>query len=218
VFVGNIPDCGSEFQTWIVMEYCDVGSVRNLIDVTGEYLSEQLIRIVLKQVLRGLVYLHSKGIMHGSTKAANILMDHYGHCKIAPELFASHERDHKADIWSLGIAAIEMATGRPPYFDDNPLQVIYKIGTRDPPKLPEDEDHYWSAHFRHFIDSCLVKNPKERPSAQALSQHPWIRDADDIRVLSKWVRNKLPLLEEHRREINEAFMADNFKHRDFKAE
>jgi len=158
------------------MEYCDVGSVHDIITSTGKRLSEQLIRIVLKQVLQGLVYLHSKGIIHGNISAGHILVDHRGHCKIADfgvprdnpsALFESFD-DYKADIASLGSTAIEMVK----------MSVV-------------------GGDFSRFFSSCIG------PSAQALSQHPWIRDADDIRVLSKWVRNKLPLLEEHRRRINE---------------
>jgi len=69
---------GDYFETWMVMEYCDAGSLLDLMKMSGEGLNEQLIRIVLKQVLRGLVYLHSKGIKHYAIMCKNLMLNHHG--------------------------------------------------------------------------------------------------------------------------------------------
>jgi len=83
-----------------------------------------------------------------------------------------------------------MATGNPPHSEKSGMMVMFKIKEWDSPSLPAD-DNRWSDEFRDFIRSCLIKNPKERPSAEELIQKPWIRNADDIGVLSKWIRTKL---------------------------
>jgi len=215
----------------MVMNFCDAGSVLDLMCVghvaNAEIsLSEQLIRVVLKQVLHGLVHIHSKGMTHVNIKVANIMVDHRGNCKLAdfgvrwdikaapdrlewsapdmhwtaPEIIKSYEPpyDCTADIWSLGITAIEMATGCPPNAGKDYWQVITTILRDEPPSLPDDANR-WSEDFRDFISSCLAKDPKMRPSARELIQHSWMyEDGDnDVRALQslrKWIRNRLPML------------------------
>ena len=120
---------------------------------------------------------------------------------MAPEVFGKGAYDTKADIWSLGITAIEMATGRPPHSEKAFMQVVFLIP--DPktpsPNLPE-EDMHWSDEFRDFVACCLQKNPAKRPSAYQLGQHPWIQKAKKISVLQKWVRNAMPLLDKWRQQ------------------
>ena len=87
---------------------------------------------------------------------------------MAPEVIQEVGYDSVADVWSLGITAIEMAEGRPPYSDIHPMRAIFMIPTRPPPTLSEPK--LWSDEFNSFIASCLVKNPEDRPSCISLSQ------------------------------------------------
>lgn len=107
--------------------------------------------------------------------------------------------DHKADIWSLGITAIEMAETKPPHYDINPLRVIFVIPNRTPPTLKEPAK--WSKDFNDFVGLCLQKDPTTRPSAEELLKHPFITQATSTSesVLAALVEASLPKLEEARK-------------------
>lgn len=78
------------------------------------------------------------------------------------------------DIWSLGITLIELAEGRPPCWNLPPAKARASIVNSPPPSLRHPTS--FSAKFRAFLDSCLVKDPKGRPTAAQLLTHPFIVD------------------------------------------
>lgn len=217
----------------IVMEYCDGGSVLDVMQVQDGPLTEQQIGSICYHILKGLSYMHSHKILHRDIKAGNVLITHDGKAKLAdfgvstkllttiqkhktvvgspywmsPEVIVAQNGangyDHKADIWSLGITAIEMAEAKPPHYDINPLRVIFVIPNRAPPTLSKPEN--WSENFKDFVSKCLRKNSTERPSAEELLQHPFItasiaQSEPVIRTLSQ---KCAPLLAEQRKRAKE---------------
>ncbi len=74
---------------------------------------------------------------------------------MAPEVITEAGTDQKADIWSLGITCLEMTKGVPPYADLPPMHALIKIPRSEPPKLEGN----FSASFKDFVASCLVKDP-----------------------------------------------------------
>ena len=88
----------------------------------------------------------------------------------SPEVILRAGYCGKADIWSLGITAIELAQMEPPLFDVTPaVRVLFLIPSRPPPTLAEPAR--WSSAFVNFVSSCLVKDPNGRPDAsRALDQ------------------------------------------------
>ena len=85
---------------------------------------------------------------------------------MAPELIKGLDYDTSVDIWSLGIAAIEMADGDPPYLDFPPLRALFLIATQGSP-TPKDPEQ-WSSTFRNFLSQCLEVESSKRATATEL--------------------------------------------------
>ncbi|XP_048240687.1 dual specificity mitogen-activated protein kinase kinase 6-like [Haliotis rufescens] len=80
--------------------------------------------------------------------------------------------DPRADVWSLGIILVEMATGEYPYSDYGPqFELLVKIVEQDPPRLTSGE---FSSEFEDFVSACLKKNYRERATFEQLLSHPFI--------------------------------------------
>lgn len=104
---------------------------------------------------------------------------------MAPEVIQEIGYDCVADIWSLGITALEMAEGKPPYGDIHPMRAIFMIPTKPPPSFREPDQ--WSSEFIDFVSVCLVKNPEERATATNLLQHVFIVNAKPSSILAQMI-------------------------------
>ncbi|XP_016345306.1 mitogen-activated protein kinase kinase kinase kinase 3 isoform X3 [Sinocyclocheilus anshuiensis] len=189
-------------KLWICMEYCGGGSLQDIYHVTGP-LTESQIAYVTRETLQGLYYLHNKGKMHRDIKGANILLTDNGYVKLAdfgvsaqitatlakrksfigtpywmaPEVAAVERKggyNHLCDIWAVGITAIELAELQPPMFDLHPMRALFLMTKSNfqPPKLKDKVK--WTNNFHNFVKLALTKNPKKRPPADKLLQHPFV--------------------------------------------
>ncbi|KYO42164.1 hypothetical protein Y1Q_0002792 [Alligator mississippiensis] len=225
---------GSYFKNtdlWIVMEYCGAGSVSDIIRLRNKTLTEEEIATIVQSTLKGLEYLHFMRKIHRDIKAGNILLNTEGHAKLAdfgvagqltdtmakrntvigtpfwmaPEVIQEIGYNCVADIWSLGITAIEMAEGKPPYADIHPMRAIFMIPTNPPPTFRKPE--FWSDNFTDFVKQCLVKSPEQRATATQLLQHPFVKSAKGVSILRDLINEamdvKLKRQEAQQRELDQ---------------
>ncbi|ORZ04369.1 kinase-like domain-containing protein, partial [Absidia repens] len=206
-------------KLYIITPYLSFGSCLDIMKTSFKNGFEEItIATILKQALEGLVYLHKNGHIHRDVKAGNLLMDDQGTvlladfgvssslsekgdvrktfvgtpCWMAPEVMEQDGYDFKADIWSFGITAYELAAGHAPFAKYPPMKVLKLTLSNAPPSLDQEKtEHKYSKLLKDMIDLCLQKNPDARPSAEKLLLHPFFKQAKKKDYLFKSILSQV---------------------------
>ena len=121
---------------------------------------------------------------------------------MSPEVLSNSEYNKKTDIWSLGITAIEMAEGDPPYSHIQSMRVMFVI-KKSPAQGLTNPDK-WSPEFNNFVRRCLTIDSKRRPTAKELLLDPFIAKSKGPALLSELVANSMEAIEKHRLRMNDS--------------
>lgn len=191
-YLGTAKD---DSKLYIFLELVTQGSLASLYE--KYHLRDSHVCAYTRQILLGLKYLHDKDVVHRDIKCANILVGADGTVKLADFGLAKATKlndlksckgtafwmapevvNHKnqgyglaADIWSLGCTVLEMLTGHVPYYPMEFMRALFSIGQGKPPPIPDS----LSRDAKDLIQQCLRVNPKDRPTAAELLEHPFVR-------------------------------------------
>jgi len=176
-----------EGNNYIVMEYVDGETLEAIIRTTGLIPPERCIAIV-RQVLDGIGYAHSRGVIHRDIKPSNIMITRQGNVKItdfgiakiagdlkhtqtgvkvgtlwymSPEQVQGQQAGVTSDIYALGITLFEMVTGKVPFTGDSEYHIMHNI-VQNPPPDPREFYPYIPLSLEKTILKAIAKSPADR--------------------------------------------------------
>ena len=187
-------------KLYFVLEYMQGGALYDVLSAKDIHFSEERASCIIKDILQGLIYLHNKGIVHRDVKPENILttgktwpfsskLADFGlsnfmeagnlESKVGTPYFCAREvvtnetYGTKADLWSLGVVAYEMLSGKKPFEGSTTKSVLYAIldGSYS---FPQREWSSISDEARNFVSRLICIDVHRRMSAEEALSHPWI--------------------------------------------
>eukprot|EP01129_Flabellula_baltica_P012193 TRINITY_DN5468_c0_g1_i1.p1 TRINITY_DN5468_c0_g1~~TRINITY_DN5468_c0_g1_i1.p1 ORF type:complete len:468 (+),score=99.73 TRINITY_DN5468_c0_g1_i1:340-1743(+) len=194
---------------YMVLELATGGELFDFVVSKGR-LSEEIAGVIIKQLLEGVQYMHSKGIAHRDLKLENILLtdtedltikiSDFGLSKdfssdvmitacgtpeyVAPEVLLSEPYDQAADIWSIGVIAYMLLSGKPPFWGENNQEIFRKVLRLD----YTFNNSVWrtvSDEAKEFVSVLLIDNPDLRPTARECLASPWMLEVERMQLGKK---------------------------------
>jgi len=193
---------------FLVLELVIGGELFDQIVERGSYTESDAAGLV-RQILEGISYMHSHGVVHRDLKPENLLCQSANFIKIAdfglskdvetgnlqtscgtpsyvaPEVLLGGQYDNEVDIWSTGVIAYVLLCGFTPFYGDNQRQLFERI-LHAKFDFPSPEWDEISPAAKDFIKKILVVNPAERMTAEQALSHPWILEQAPKRELKSF--------------------------------
>ncbi|XP_008821905.1 serine/threonine-protein kinase PLK4 isoform X2 [Nannospalax galili] len=180
---------------YLVLEMCHNGEMNRYLKNRMKPFSESEARHFMHQIITGLLYLHSHGILHRDLTLSNILLTrnmnikiadfglatqlkmphekHYTLCGtpnyISPEIATRSPHGLESDIWSLGCMFYTLLIGRPPFDTDTVKNTLNKVVLADY-EMPA----FLSREAKDLIHQLLRRNPADRLSLSSVLDHPFM--------------------------------------------
>ena len=183
----------------IIMEYISGGNLQNFVKKRRK-LCEKTAKILYRQIIQGIKYIHSKGIVHRDIKLENILLDLNNIVKIcdfgvgkltqkgqklmdqcgtpvymAPEIIKGDGYEgFPVDVWSSGVALYIMLSGNIPFNRDKTHDLQSAIMNLPYKKIDDISDN-----ANDLLQNILEKNPNKRLTPDEILEHPWMNEGND---------------------------------------
>ena len=185
---------------YLVLELCHNGELQRFLKLQGSRaLSEEHAGRIIRQVVQGLLYLHSHQILHRDMSLSNLLLSRDMQVKIAdfglatqltrpdekhltmcgtpnyisPEIATRSSHGLEADVWSLGCMLYSLLVGKPPFDTDAVKSTLTRVVMADY-VMPV----HLSDNAKDLIDKLLKKNPKDRIRLRDITKHPFITNVE----------------------------------------
>uniref|UniRef100_A0A668ABE4 Serine/threonine-protein kinase PLK4 n=1 Tax=Myripristis murdjan TaxID=586833 RepID=A0A668ABE4_9TELE len=183
---------------YLVLEMCHNGEMSRYLKERKMPFSEDEARHFMHQIVKGMLYLHTHGIMHRDLTLSNLLLTsnmnikiadfglatqlklpnekHFTMCGtpnyISPEVATRSAHGLESDVWSLGCMFYAFLTGHPPFDTDTVKHTLTKVvlGEYEMPSHVSDE-------AQDLIHQLLQKDPAQRPSLSAVLDHPFMTES-----------------------------------------
>jgi len=196
-------------EMYIIMELCTGGALVSRMKNHRHGYGEVAAATIVEKILSSIIYCHHHGVVHRDIKLDNLIYENEGEdaelklidfgfaCEIAPgreamwdqlgtpsymapELWSNEpEYDSSVDMWAIGVVTYMLLSGKRPFHHDNKREKARMI-RHDPLKFPDAEWGRVSDDAKDFCKQLMQKHPKDRLSATAAKDHPWIKNASTL--------------------------------------
>ncbi|XP_044284645.1 serine/threonine-protein kinase PLK4 [Varanus komodoensis] len=180
---------------YLILEMCHNGEMSRYLKNRKNRFSEEEVRHFMHQIITGMLYLHSHGILHRDLTLSNLLLTnnmnikiadfglatqlkmpyekHYTMCGtpnyISPEIATRSAHGLESDVWSLGCMFFTLLAGKPPFDTDTVKNTLNKVVLAD-----YEMPMFLSEEAQDLICQLLRKNPADRLSLSSVLDHPFM--------------------------------------------